>query len=85
MEKVGLTTHIYDFQPKEDKNNAYTCLSLNGCNWLSDTFKKNGLYKSKEASPPPSQKKNESMQTCKTKGKNIIQRQLLKMLHTGKN
>lgn len=42
--KVGLTSHIHDLKLKENKNNAYTCLSLSGCSWVSDTFiEKNSL------------------------------------------
>lgn len=80
MEKVGLTTCIYDLQLKEDKNNVYT-LSLNGCNWLSDTVKENGSYRSKEASSPPSHKKGKHANIQGGKGK-TIQRQFLKTLHT---
>lgn len=44
-EKIGLTSHIHDLKLKENKNSAYTCLSLSGAGWVSDTLKEKNTLK----------------------------------------
>lgn len=73
--KVGLTSHIHDL--KENKNTAYTYLSLRGCSWVSDTSIEKVCADPKWL--PPERKSPENLQPYK-KGKSI-QNKFLKMLH----